>query len=84
LIISDSFSTPMTSTRVARAFAVQVGRDLRVMVEPEEVDDAATRVLARQIASEVGEHVAVPGQVKVTVIRETRAVAVTGQSDPVD
>lgn len=69
---------------VARAFAVQAGRDLRVMVEPEEVDDAATRVLARQIASEVGERVAVPGQVKVTVIREIRAVAVTGQSDSVD
>lgn len=66
---------------VAKAFAVQAGRDLRVMVVPEEVDDDAARHLARQIAHEVGDRVVVPGQVKVTVIRETRAVEVTGAGD---
>lgn len=69
---------------VSRAFAVQAGRDLRVMVEPEQVDDPSTRTLAREIAGEVGDRVMVPGQVRVTVIRETRAVAVAGQSGPRD
>lgn len=68
---------------VARVFAVQAGRDLRVMVTPEEVDDDAARGLARDIAREVGDRVVVPGQVKVTVIRETRAVEVTGGVDQV-
>ncbi|AXE38966.1 Ribonuclease Y [Acidipropionibacterium virtanenii] len=66
---------------VARAFAVQAGRDLRVMVVPDEVDDDSARHLAREIAHEVGDRVMVPGQVKVTVIRETRAVEVTGGGD---
>jgi ribonuclease Y len=69
---------------VERAFAVQAGRDLRVMVEPDQIDDSTTRTLAREIAQEIGVRVMVPGQVRVTVIRETRAVEVAGQSGPRD
>lgn len=69
---------------VSRAVAVQAGRELRVMVVPEQVDDAAARDLARVLAAEVGDRIVVPGQVRVTVIRETRAVEVVGASGPRD
>lgn len=74
----------VTHDGVARAFAVQAGRELRVLVEPEEVDDAQVLPLARAIADEVAGRVVVPGQVRVTVIRESRAVATAGQSTPHD
>ena len=67
-----------------RAVAVQAGRELRVMVDPEEIDDLAARELARSIVAEVADRVVVPGQVRVIVIRETRAVEVIGQSGPRD
>ena len=69
---------------VQRAVAVQAGRELRVMVDPEEIDDLAARELARSIVAEVADRVVVPGQVRVIVIRETRAVEVIGQSGPRD
>lgn len=61
---------------VERAYALQAGREVRVMVVPELVDDAGSRVLARQIAEGVEKEVTHPGKVKVTVIRETRATEV--------
>ncbi len=61
---------------VDRAFAMQSGHDLRVMVLPEAVDDIAAQVLAREIAKQVEEELTYPGQVKVTVVRESRAVEV--------
>lgn len=59
---------------VERAFAIQAGRELRVLVNPQEVDDAAALVLARTITNRIKDDVHFPGQVKVTVIRETRCV----------
>jgi ribonuclease Y len=54
------------------AFAIQAGREVRVMVKPEEVDDARAQVLARDIAQKIEKELEYPGQIKVYVIRESR------------
>ena len=63
---------------VADAYALQAGRELRVIVKPQEIDDNEAKILAEKIREELEEKFAVfPGQIKVTVIREYRAEAVT-------
>ena len=59
---------------VERAFAIQAGREVRVMVKPEDLDDVQASSLARNIARKVADDLVFPGQIKVTVIRETRNV----------
>ncbi len=59
---------------VEKCYAIQAGRELRVMVEGAKVDDARSLILAREIANRIQSEVKYPGQVKVTVIRETRAI----------
>jgi ribonuclease Y len=59
---------------VERTFAIQAGREVRVMVKPEDMDDIKAATLARNIARKVEEDLVFPGQIKVTVIRETRSV----------
>ena len=61
---------------VAKAYALQAGREIRVIVEPTEVDDGGAMLLAHEIAREIEDSLEYPGQVKVTVIRESRAVEV--------
>ena len=61
---------------VERAFAIQAGREVRVMVKPADVDDIGSAALARDIARKVEEDLVFPGQIKVTVIRETRNVEI--------
>ena len=68
--ISHSFSG------VEKAFAIQAGREIRVMVKSDEISDEAAVVLSRDIAKKIEEDLSYPGQIKVTVIRETRAVGV--------
>lgn len=58
---------------VMRAYAMQAGRDLRVMVAPEDVDDAGAHALARDIATEIEKTLSYPGQIRITVVRESRA-----------
>ncbi len=66
--IADSF------TGVERSFAVQAGREVRILVRPEEIDDLSASRLARDIVKKIEDSLTYPGQIKVTVIRETRAV----------
>jgi ribonuclease Y len=59
---------------VERCYAIQAGREIRILVRPEEMDDMASSRLARDVVKKIEEQLQYPGQIKVTVIRETRAV----------
>ena len=59
---------------VERCFAIQAGREIRILVRPEDVDDVASSRLARDVVKKIEEQLQYPGQIKVTVIRETRSV----------
>ena len=61
-------------TGIEKAFAIQAGREIRVMVKPDEVDDDLAAVIARDIAKKIEGEMQYPGQIKVTVIRESRAI----------
>ena len=58
---------------VAKVFAMQAGREIRVMVRPEDVDDIQAQVIARDVAKQVEEELTYPGQIRITVVRESRA-----------
>jgi ribonuclease Y len=66
--IADSFKG------VEKSYAIQAGREIRILVKPEDIDDLGSMRLARDIVKKVEEALEYPGQIKVTVIRETRAV----------
>ncbi len=59
---------------VEKAYAIQAGREIRILVKPEEIDDMGAMRLARDIVKKIEESLEFPGQIKVTVLRETRAV----------
>ncbi len=59
---------------VEKPYAIQAGRELRVMVKPEEVNDVTMKVIARDMAQKIKEDVKYPGQIKIHLIRESRAV----------
>jgi ribonuclease Y len=58
---------------VEKVFAMQAGREIRVMVKPDEVDDIGAQVIARDVAKQIEEELTYPGQIRVTVVRESRA-----------
>ena len=60
---------------VTKTYAIQAGRELRVIVGADKMSDAETEALSGQIASKIQNEMTYPGQVKITVIRETRSVA---------
>ena len=60
--------------RVAESYAIQAGREIRIIVKPEQIDDLAAIQLSKNVAKSVEDNLQYPGQIKVTVIRETRAV----------
>ena len=59
---------------IEKSYAIQAGREIRVIVKPEEVDDEMSAVIARDIAKKIEGEMEYPGQIKVTVIRESRAI----------
>jgi len=59
---------------VEKSFAIQAGREIRILVKPEEIDDLGSMRLARDIVKKIEEGMGYPGQIKVTVVRETRAI----------
>jgi len=61
---------------VEKVYALQAGREIRVLVKPQEIDDDAAVLLSHEIAREIEDHLEYPGQIRVTVIRESRAVDV--------
>ncbi len=74
--LKDLESVAMSYGGVTKAFAIQAGRELRVMVESEKITDAQSDELSMQIADRIMNEMTYPGQVKITVIREKRSVAV--------
>ena len=67
---------------VEKVYALQAGREIRVIVEPDEVDDDEAALLSHEIAREIEDQLEYPGQVKVTVIRESRSVDVARNRVP--
>lgn len=59
---------------IEKSYAIQAGREIRVFVQPERLDDLEAKKLARQIAEKIQQELQYPGEIKVTVIRETRAI----------
>jgi ribonuclease Y len=59
---------------VEKSFAIQAGREIRILVRPEEIDDLGAMRLVRDIVKKIEEELQYPGQIKVTVLRETRAI----------
>ena len=59
---------------IEKCFAIQAGREVRIMVEPESIDDVSASTLARDVVNSIEEKLAYPGQIKVVVIREKRSI----------
>jgi ribonuclease Y len=66
----------MSYDGVEKCYAMQAGREVRIMVKPEVIDDEKMILVARQIAQQIEDEMEYPGQIKVNLIRESRAVDV--------
>lgn len=73
--LNDLEQLAMAYPGVLKTYAIQAGRELRVIVGADKIDDAATESLSNDIAKKIQDEMTYPGQVKITVIRETRAVS---------
>jgi ribonucrease Y len=72
--LEDLEKVALSFSGVEKSYAIQAGRELRVFVRPEEIDDLASQKLAREIAKRISEELKYPGEIKVIVIREKRVV----------
>lgn len=72
--LSDLENVATSFSGVEKAYAIQAGREIRVFVKPEEIDDFGARKLAREIANRIQEELRYPGEIKVNVIRESRVI----------
>jgi ribonuclease Y len=72
--LSDLENVATSFAGVEKAYAIQAGREIRVFVKPEEIDDFGARKLAREIADRIQEELRYPGEIKVNVIRESRVI----------
>jgi len=72
--LRDLEDIAMSFNGVSHSFAIQAGREIRIMVEGEKIDDDQSFIVCRDIAKKIEKELTYPGQIKVTVIRETRAV----------
>jgi ribonuclease Y len=72
--LSDLEKIATSFEGVEKAYAIQAGREIRVFVKPNEVDDWMAQKLAREIANRIQEELKYPGEIKVVVIRETRVI----------
>ena len=63
-------------TGIEKSFAIQAGREVRIMVKPEEIDDIGAANLANEVTKKIQESLVYPGQIRVVVIRETRTVEI--------
>jgi ribonuclease Y len=72
--IKDLETLALSYNGVEKAYAIQAGRELRVIVEAEKVSDAESEKLSFEMADKIQKEMQYPGQIKVTVIREKRAV----------
>ena len=61
---------------VEKSYAIQAGREVRLIVKPEEVDDDTMVIMARNVAKQIEDEMVYPGQIKVNIIRETRAIEI--------
>ena len=61
---------------VERVFAMQAGREVRVMVQPDAVDDLTAQMLAREVAQQIEDELTYPGQIRITVVRESRSTEI--------
>jgi ribonuclease Y len=59
---------------VQQSYAIQAGREVRILVQPDEIDDSSAQLMARDIAKRIESELSYPGQIRVTVVRETRAI----------
>lgn len=73
--LNDLEQLALSYPGVLKTYAIQAGRELRVIVGADKIDDAATEILSNDIAKKIQDEMTYPGQVKITVIRETRAVS---------
>ena len=72
--LHDLEQLAMSYPGVTKTYAIQAGRELRVIVGADKIDDKQTELLSGEIAKKIQDEMTYPGQVKITVIRETRAV----------
>ena len=72
--LSELESIATSFAGIQKAYAIQAGREIRVFVRPEEIDDFGAKKLAREIAEKIEAELRYPGEIKVNVIRETRVI----------